>query len=246
MFEMPPRINLIGMRFGMLLVTGLAGTNKWRQTRWECLCDCGNMTVISGGNPLRGGGIKSCGCLKHKESFRSLKIEGKKYGRLLVLKRIRTEGEKGSRWLCRCDCGKEKIITGTSLRKGNTKSCGCLRVEYYNNTPKGKDSPTFKTGMHVNREGYTFLTCYDANGRWKDRPFHVTVMEKHIGRFVKKGETVHHKNGIRTDNRIENLELWSQMHPYGQRVEDMISFCADYLFEYAPEYLAVSRQAVNA
>jgi hypothetical protein len=62
---------------------------------------------------------------------------------------------------------------------------------------------------------------------------HREVMEEYLGRPLLSHESVHHKNGIRDDNRIENLELWSTSQPYGQRVEDKVKWAFEILDTYA-------------
>lgn len=55
-------------------------------------------------------------------------LTGRKFGRLTVIKRSYPNTKWGhTRWLCKCSCGKEKIITGDNLKDGDTKSCGCLK-----------------------------------------------------------------------------------------------------------------------
>lgn len=79
----------------------------------------------------------------------------------------------------------------------------------------------------VNREGYLRRSF---NGEIQLQ--HRQVMEEHLGRRLWADETVHHINGDRSDNRIENLELWSKWQPAGQRVEDKLQWAKEILARY--------------
>ena len=61
---------------------------------------------------------------------------------------------------------------------------------------------------------------------------HVLVMEELVGRHLVAGETVHHRNGVRDDNRPENLELWTRPQPAGIRAADAVAWARQVLERY--------------
>ncbi len=66
----------------------------------------------------------------------------------------------------------------------------------------------------------------DTSGRVLE---HRIIFEQKLGRYLLPFESVHHKNGMKSDNRIENLELWAKVQPTGARVEDFVKWAREVL-----------------
>lgn len=153
---------------------------------------------------------------------------GTKYNSLTIIKEVDFEKGNPRKVLCKCDCGKEKVIRWTSLRNEHTKSCGCLIVKTRKQTT-GKKHPNFTGGKYITNKGYVILRKPNhLNSRVNGEIFeHRWVMSEHLGRALLPEENVHHINGVRNDNRLENLELWSSKQPKGQRVKDKLKWAKD-------------------
>ena len=135
---MPKKIDLTNKRFGKLLVLSQAENiqtpNGRSHVAWNCQCDCGNTKIIRG-ECLRNGSTTSCGCVQAENRRqaglgRKLPLEGKRFGKLLVIKDSgKRETRGGVLWECLCDCGNISFVSTSNLtrEKESTISCGCAK-----------------------------------------------------------------------------------------------------------------------
>ena len=157
------------------------------------------------------------------------------FGRLQVINRLSNSKLGKVRWLCQCNCGNMVVVITPSLRHGWTKSCGCLKQEVVANQPRGTNSPNWNGGRYKTRHGYIAAYAPEHPRARSNRIYvleHILVMEGVLGRFLFVDETVHHKNGIRDDNRPENLELRAGQHGKGQRPADLVKWAKEILARY--------------
>lgn len=98
----------------------------------------------------------------------------------------------------------------------------------------GPNNPAWKGGRTTHHRGYVMIKVPDhPRARSRDCVFEDILMrEAHLGRYLLPGENVHHRNGVRNANRLENLELWTRPQSPGTRVEDAIAWAWEILDRY--------------
>jgi hypothetical protein len=177
--------------------------------------------------------------IAHRRKNKSINA-GDRFGRLTVIGpgEPRLLGKRKAVFqtqVCLCTCGKTHVVLNRSLVSGKAKSCGCLRQEVMAQQitsvippAPGMKNGNWKGGRHVDGRGYInvriepddpmFVMHRRAsfNGVAAYVFEHRLVMARYLGRPLQRHEDVHHINGARADNRIENLQLRIRPHGSGQ------------------------------
>ena len=184
---------------------------------------------------------------------------GQKYNLLTLIRPTNQIKSKSVVWECLCDCGNTCFKLGTKVANGKVKSCGCIKQSIFRQCKAEGCITTSKTtkinngycNLHyqrIKRNKSITLTrrergtgSIDDNGyvviqiNGKTYKEHRLIIEQHIGRKLLPTENIHHLNGNRSDNRIENLEIWNISQPPGQRIEDKIKWAKEILAHYNPD-----------
>jgi hypothetical protein len=130
--------DITGQKFHRLMVLNREKNASNNTAKWLCICECGKQVIVRGSS-LRNGNTKSCGCAKG--GCQIVDMAGKKFGQWTVIS-ISDFRLKSNRsiayWICKCDCGNERHVSGSSLRQGISRDCGCSRIENFHRITHGR------------------------------------------------------------------------------------------------------------
>lgn len=129
--------------------------------------------------------------------------------------------------ICRGRAARKVCACGGFMGKASTKCTKCTnRTTSQNGNWKG--------GFYY-KKGYKMMAVNDR-GSQRYVFEHILVMEESLGRRLVPGETVHHVNGIRDDNKLKNLELWCKPQPTGIRAKDAYAYALEIVERYRDLY----------
>lgn len=194
----------IGDRIGRWEV--LAEIHKNHRPYYTCRCECGTVKDVCG-RSLEKGISLSCGCLRSEMTHdRARDLTGLRVGKLEVI--CRDENRHGY-WICKCDCGSQTSVRGTSLtHKNPTSSCGCIQREgavktgentiAKNSEKQIATNVKYNTNFQVierktpgknNTSGYKGISWDESRKKWA---VYIQVHGKHIycGRYAKIEDAV--------------------------------------------------------
>lgn len=203
--------NLEGLKYGKLTFIKFVDIyEKGRDARWLCRCDCGGEKILRASHVKR---LKPKSCGK----CRYIGYEGKKYNRITLIHFVKKNKYSEQMWLCKCDCGVEKIMKIYNVITGNSKSCGCLtneKIGQANRLPKGiaafrRTYQNYKKGAIFRKFVFSLTEnefrdiaeqkCFYCN----IEPYHEYKADRNTGTWKANGlDRVDSTKGYTTDNVV--------------------------------------------
>lgn len=241
----PYYIDLTDLVSERLTVIRRAENGSQGQPRWLCRCTCGT-EVERKGQDIRKGTAKSCGCLQreaiavraarkcsfegcdkplHAEGFCSVHRHRHRRGADMAAP-VRHQERRIPGATCSANACERPAI--------NAGFCGMHYMRKRTGKPLDATHRQLKgQGKHLRPDGYVLVTVPPGTpgtpGARKNAMMfeHRYVMQNWLGRPLMKAEQVHHRNGIRKDNRIKNLELMTGAHGNKIKATDSVLHCLD-------------------
>ena len=221
--------DITGQRFGRLVAVRETDMRKNGFIVWECACDCGNTVFVKRG-ALTCGNTQSCGCMGKQHNAKRQDLTGQRFGRLTAVRATDIRQSGSIVWECLCDCGVTVLVRGAALKNGNTKSCGCLRLEALDQLHKIDPEAETKPRKN-NKSGHTGVRYDTKMGKYVSE---ITFQGKtrHLGCYEnnddaidvrKKAETLCWEEGKAFYARWKTLADkdpgWAKAHPIRIRVK---------------------------
>lgn len=151
-------VDMLGKRFGKLMVISAQPSNNRGDRMWLCRCDCGVEKILKGRNLLIGD-TTSCGCKARGPNPKD--IVGEKYGRWTVISYShRDDRHREKFYICQCECGNTGCVRRAHLVNGSSRSCGCLKAEH-DNSREGDRNPNYNPELSPEeRVGFRTILGY--------------------------------------------------------------------------------------
>lgn len=165
--------DLTGQRFGYLTIVKRA-PNQGRYVCWECICDCGNITITRAAS-LTSGKTRSCGCLYKQTRQKPKNLLNQTFGKLTVIEAtdIRNN-DRRAMWKCKCACGNLILVSSHNLLQGTTVSCGCKH--------QSAGESQIEVLLQENNVSYLFNKAYfkDLLGDGKELRYDFIIFENDV------------------------------------------------------------------